>query len=200
MAKYNGIELKSIKTFMNHEGIDIYNADIYIGKRKVGKWKQSYMSGPDIIDINPDYDYNKIVQRLLDLNKCNYDPISVNDDFNTLQSEYCFDIILEDLVRLNDWEKQYKGYMKTYGNITFCVASDNYHEYHQVFRKMDKERAIQEMKTKNFSFFKDLKPFFIAFNSLKDFEWFQEIELDDIYSERGLKKKSKQRYNETRGV
>jgi len=60
MASYNGISMKAYKTFRDHEGCEIAQANLYIGNKKIGFWSQDAWGGPDIIDLDAKYDIRKL--------------------------------------------------------------------------------------------------------------------------------------------
>lgn len=62
MASVNGISLKGLKTFKDHEGMDIFQGNLYIGGKKIGFWSQDAWCGPDIVRLDPKYDERKLEQ------------------------------------------------------------------------------------------------------------------------------------------
>ena len=48
MAKINGIQIKNIKTFKDHEGCPIAQGTVYYKGKKLGEWSQDSWGGPDI--------------------------------------------------------------------------------------------------------------------------------------------------------
>ena len=60
MASYNGITIKALKKFKDHEGISIAQGNIYIENKKVGFWSQDAWCGPDIVNLDPKYDERKL--------------------------------------------------------------------------------------------------------------------------------------------
>lgn len=66
MASVNGITLKALKTFKDHEGMEIAQGNLYIGRKKIGSWSQDAWGGPDIINLDPPYDERKLEQCFMD--------------------------------------------------------------------------------------------------------------------------------------
>ena len=62
MASVNGISLKGLKTFKDHEGADIFQGNLYIKGKKIGFWSQDAWCGPDIVNLDPLYDERKLEQ------------------------------------------------------------------------------------------------------------------------------------------
>lgn len=60
MASVNGITLKGLKTFKDHEGAEIFQGNLYIGGKKIGFWSQDAWCGPDIVILDEKYDRRKL--------------------------------------------------------------------------------------------------------------------------------------------
>lgn len=198
MAKINGLELKNINEFKGHEGELLYQGNIYLENKKIGEWSQNYMSGPDDIFIESDYDYNKLTAKIIELNYGKEDPfcheISNTEDYSPWGNlkDYCIELILSDIVILKDWEKEYKKALKKYGPSTgIVIATDGtgMHEYIMPYAGgIDKDTAIEMMKKEDLKFYMNKKAKYMAFSCLDDFNLFEEVKLSDIYSKRYLMK------------
>ena len=62
MASVNGLTVKALKTFRDHEGCEIAQGNLYLGSKKIGFWSQDYMCGPDTFDLEREYDDDKLYQ------------------------------------------------------------------------------------------------------------------------------------------
>ena len=115
MAKINGIEIKALKTFKDHEGCTIARGTIYLNGKKLGDWSQDYMNGPD------NYDFDERV--------CE-DAVKRYGTSEFVDAKYKkffdLDLLLYDLLGLIDDEKAYKKGAKQ-GFPTYVVASDGFH-------------------------------------------------------------------------
>ena len=60
MASINGLTVKAMKTFRDHEGCEIAQGNLYLGNKKIGFWSQDFMGGPDVIDLDRQYDVRKL--------------------------------------------------------------------------------------------------------------------------------------------
>ena len=54
MSSINGVSLKNIKDFYDHEGLLIYQGDVYIDGKLAGHWSMDYMNGPDMYRFDID--------------------------------------------------------------------------------------------------------------------------------------------------
>ena len=52
MAKINGIELKALKSFLDHEGAPCMQGNVYYKGKKLGFWSQDSWGGCDIMDFD----------------------------------------------------------------------------------------------------------------------------------------------------
>lgn len=195
MAKINGLELKNLKNFRGHEDELLYQGNIYLEGKKIGEWKQNYMSGPDELYISDEYDMKKLTDKIVELNKGKEDPFCY-EMTNTMEQyspwgelkDYCVEILLSHLVDLKDWEKEYKKAEKKYGPSTgIVIATDGsgMHEYIMPYtNEIDKGTAMEMMKKENLKFFKNKKEKYMAFACLEDFNLFEEVHLSDIRSDK----------------
>lgn len=194
MAKINGLELKNVKKFKGHEDENLYQANIYLEGKKIGKWKQNYMSGPDDIDIIDKYDMKKLTDKIIELNNGKKNPFCYElinkEEYSPWGGlkDYCLDLILSHLIVLKDWEKAYKKTEKIYGQPTgIVIATDGsgIHEYLMPYEDgIDKATAIEMMQKENLKFFTNKRANYMAFACLEDFNLFEEIHLSDIYSDK----------------
>ena len=163
MAKINGVEMKAIKTYTDHEGCGCSYASIYIDGKRVGKWSQDSWGGPDNYDGFEDV----IISRAKRFKEgCNKD----SKYYDFLDNP---DIFMSNLLELSEDEKKYKKYMKD-GFITVFIISDGYHCSMVAFRK---ELTLNEIESKfsdtikkmRDSMFKNVKPKERVYTSLNDF-------------------------------
>lgn len=120
MAKLHGVELKGIKTFRDHEGASIAQGNIYVEGKKVGEWSQDSWGGPDIISMNEGYSerafYDAIKKVHPESKKCK----SRTHEF---ELEYDAEILMNDLLKLNEQEKEFKQTIKK-GYTHVCFVND----------------------------------------------------------------------------
>lgn len=128
MATINGISLKSIKAFRDHEGATIYQGNIYIDGKKKGFWSQDSMGGCDeYIADSADRKANKDFIEIL-----NNRAVKFKESHPKTYKYYDIidiDILMYTLMRLTDLEKTYKKfaksgypYMLTVSNFSQCKA------------------------------------------------------------------------------
>ena len=55
MSEINGITIKNLKSFKDHEGCEIYQGNVYYKGKKLGFWSQDSWGGPN------DYDFDTSV-------------------------------------------------------------------------------------------------------------------------------------------
>lgn len=198
MAKINGLELKNLKMLSGHEGELLYQANIYLEGKKIGEWKQDYMSGPDAIDVSNEYDMKKLTDKIIELNNGKEDPfcyeLTNNEEYSPWGGlkDYCMEIILSSLADLKGWEKEYKKAEKKYGpsaGIVIATDGSGIHEYIMPYiGEIAKETAIEIMQKENLKFFTNKKVKYMAFAGLEDFSLFEEVHLSDIRSNEHLEK------------
>lgn len=115
MAKINGIELKNVKTFPDHEGCMIACGDVWFNGKKLGHWSQDSWGGPD------NYDFNVAV--LNDAVEAYKRSELVEEQDREIVD---LDILLSELCYLKDKEKIAKRYYKK-GYRTVVFFTDGYH-------------------------------------------------------------------------
>lgn len=198
MAKINGLELKNLKNFRGHEDELLYQGNIYLEGKKIGEWKQNYMSGPDELYISDEYDLRKLTDKIIELNNGKEDlfcyELTNREEYSPWGGlkDFCVEILLSHLVDLKDWEKLYKKAEKKYDTFTgIVIATDGtgIHEYIMPYiGGIDKGTAIEMMQKENLEFFTNKKANYMAFACLEDFNLFEEVHLSDIRSSKHLVK------------
>ena len=111
MAKINGIELKNVRFFKDHEGATIAQGDIHYYGKKLGFWSQDSWGGPDRYD----FDTKILDEAVADYVKSN----RVKDEYKEFAD---LDCLLYDLINLRETEKRakiaFKDKYKTYVEAT----------------------------------------------------------------------------------
>ena len=105
MASLNGISIKGLKTFKDHEGMGICQGNLYIGGRKIGFWSQDAWGGPDIVRLDAQYSERKLDSAIKEKG------FEYSEDFLWKLLEMKFD---ED-----DWKKS--------GAERLFIGTDGYH-------------------------------------------------------------------------
>ncbi len=160
MASINGIEIKNLKTFKDHEGCDIAQGNIYYNGKKLGFLSQDYMSGPDSYDFD---------EKILDAEVAKYRNSSFVEE--KYKDGANLDCLLGDLLKLADSEKEYKR-GKRKGYTTYVEATDGWHVcgYYtcakDVFSDPYHEGFVKECKAE---FFKNMPMTVKVYNDIKDF-------------------------------
>ncbi len=114
MAQINGISLKKVTTFKDHEGCQIAQGDVYYKGKKLGFWTQDAWGGGDM------YDFNTSV---LDAEVEKY---KASDLVDEKYREYTdLDCLLCDLLKLIDDEKSYKKGVKK-GYNAYVLVDQGY--------------------------------------------------------------------------
>ena len=152
MAKINGVELKAIKTFKDHEGCSIAQGNVYIDGKKAGFWSQDSWGGSD------SYDLAKKDMEILASRAKDFGEAFPNDKFGIHSDP---DILMYTILELNQKEKVYKKYSKQ-GYSAVIMVDDGYHCcYRPLCQKHDADwetkfaKDIKEMKSQ---MFKNCKP------------------------------------------
>lgn len=135
MAKINGIEIKAMKNFKDHEGLTIYQGNIYYNGKKLGFWSQDSYGGMDNYDFN-----TNILKDEVEKFK-NSD--MVEDKFRKFAD---LDILLDELVKLKETEKQYNHFFKK-GFASMVLVTDGYHYFYMASHLADKDAVLKEMDT-----------------------------------------------------
>lgn len=163
MAKINGVEIKAIKTFIDHEGAEVAQANVYINGKKVGFWSQDSWGGPD--------NYYGIEDVITQKAKLFKDGCPSDARYYDFQDDP--DIFMDHLLRLAEDEKLFKKYTKD-GFSTLLIVTDGYHcsmvRFKDKLTKSEIEKrspkTIESMKEK---MYKNVVPKVKVFNSIKDF-------------------------------
>ena len=116
MASINGISVKSLKTFKDHEGASIAQGNIYCDGKKVGFWSQDSWGGPDSFD-----GCGKIVSERAEKFAAGYPK---DDKYAWIQKEP--DVFMGNLILLMEIEKMFKKFEKK-GGVTGYFMFDGYH-------------------------------------------------------------------------
>ena len=69
MASLNGVSIKGLKTFLDHDGCTCYQGNIYLEGKKIGTWSQDYMGGDDNVWLIDGLSLNKLESRIAELNQ-----------------------------------------------------------------------------------------------------------------------------------
>lgn len=127
MASINGIQIKGLKAFRDHEGATIFQGNVYYRGKKLGFWSQDSWGGCD------NYDFKEIM-----LNE----EVDRFRNSSMVESQYKaianLDILLYELVKLMDIEKAYKKAVKK-GYKSYVEACDGYHIKGYYTRSNDKK-------------------------------------------------------------
>ncbi len=167
MASINGIKIKNLKFFKDHEGMSIAQGDIWYKGRKLGFWSQDY-SGC----ICDNFDFNeKVLEEEVEKYRASD---RVEDKYRKVTS---VESLLADLVELSEREKAYKKGTKMAAKYpTYVMATDGFRVKGYYTLDTDKERIKGEAYHKKFlkgckdAFFKDWNGECTIYTSLKDFD------------------------------
>lgn len=133
MASINGITIKGLKKFKDHEGAPCYQGTVYVDGMKMGWWSQDFHGGPDIMDFDQSY-LNKDVEsyRNSDL---------VDDEYR----EYTeLDSLLCDVVELMATEKLYKKGLKDGYPVLLEATDGRLYVWRTWYRKMPEQAVIDQ--------------------------------------------------------
>ena len=109
MAEINGITLKKITTFKDHEGCLISQGTVYYKGKALGEWSQDSWGGPDLFHFNEAV-LEEEVQKYVN---SDYVPVEYKGFFN-------LECLLGDLINLMSDEKTYKKAVKKGYNTYVC--------------------------------------------------------------------------------
>lgn len=163
MAKINGIEIKGVKIFLDHEGCQIAQGNVYYKGKKLGSWSQDSWGGPDRFGFDTSI-LDKEVKKYRDSNKVKEEDKSICN----------LEILLFDLLELKDIEDEYKKCIKK-GYKLYVRATDGYHicgyyakepSVEDVFDTPFYRKFFRECKNK---FFKSWDGKIEIYSSLDDF-------------------------------
>lgn len=115
MASINGVQIKSLKSFVEHEGMTAYQGNVYIDGKKAGFWTQDFCCGADHFHFPTD---------ILDSRAAGY-RAGLPESYGN--REYVnAEVMLGDLVALMEDEKRYKRKLKE-GFTAMIEISDGHH-------------------------------------------------------------------------
>lgn len=129
MASINGVELKAVKNFRDHEGAPIAQGNVYCNGRKLGFWSQDSWGGPD----NYDFDVNVLNDVVENYRR----GVKLTDE--RYRDLINIDIMLSDLIMLKEKEKTYKDCVKR--GFKYFVCFDNGYSFSGYYTK-DKKESI----------------------------------------------------------
>lgn len=192
MAKINGLEVKAVKGFLDHEGCQIYQGSLYLGDKRIGFWSQDYMFGPDNFDLDSKYSLIKLDNLVKKYNEDKREEIARRDG-NKTYLEYDLELLLYDLMKLREKEKKCKQYVKKLGYEPVFVICEGKIGWIPKFLSKEKyghmanEQIMESLAVKNFInevknqvSYKDEEPEVLIFKSMDDFDIGKHIELQDI--------------------
>ena len=132
MAKINGIEVKSVKSYVGHEGL-CYQGNVYKNGKKLGFWSQDGHGGPD------DFDFD---ESLLD-EACSNFKEGFPDDYPYKEFSDSKEVFMHELVELKNTEKDCnKEFKKGYPAIYYMTDG-----YHYTWLALPKDLTLEEVKT-----------------------------------------------------
>lgn len=162
MAEINGISLKNVKHFKDHEGCMIAQGDVYYKGKKLGFWTEDSWGGPDSYD----FDETVLDEEVKKYAASDY----VEDKYRSIIN---LDILLANLLALIDDEKGYKKGVKK-GYSKYVLADDGFHVFGFYTNEEDPKKGsfyTEFIKNCRKTFFKDWEPDGIkVYTSLDDFK------------------------------
>ena len=120
MAKIHGIELKGMKTFLDHEGARIAQGNLYVEGKKVAEWSQDSWGGPDIIRMCDGYSEQALWDSVKKVHPEKLKHTSCGMEF---ELDYDVEILMGELVRMSEQEKEFKQTIKK-GYTHVCFVND----------------------------------------------------------------------------
>ena len=102
MTSINGISIKSVKTFRDHEGAPIAQGNVYLNNKKIGFWSQDSWGGPDIFE-----DCEDVIQEQAKTFAKGYPK---DRKYSSFQDSP--EIFMCNLLELTENEKEYKKFAK----------------------------------------------------------------------------------------
>lgn len=93
-----GYKIGNVNWFKEHEGMDAFQCDIYKNNKKIGRFSESYMNGPDEYFFNNEYELE--LNELRKTAEIFFDKFSSdNENSNYLEQE---DFFIRFLLKLNE--------------------------------------------------------------------------------------------------
>lgn len=127
MASINGITLKKLKDYTDHEGFTIHQADVYFNNKRLGVWSEDTMSGEGVYD----FDQSILIDLAVDYIKCLSELDKKKSVLLSPGFQYmCLDALLSDLVQLMENEQDYKRAVKRgFKSLVVIVAESRITAY-----------------------------------------------------------------------
>jgi len=164
MAKLNGVEMKTFKTFVGHDG-NAAQATIYVDGKKAGFWSQDSWGGCD--------SYDKGLEEIVsERAKAFQKGCPENAKFYSVLDDA--DVFMGTLLRICEDEKQYKKYQKQ-GYPCMVTISNGFRCVYTAFKKpitmkwIENGGAFLSAETKEMMY-KNGDPTIYISNSLDDFD------------------------------
>ena len=165
MASINGITIKALKKFKDHEGMNIYQGNVYMNGKKLGFWSQDYMSGYDNFNFDENI-CNEAVEKFRNSDL-------VDEEYKNFTN---LGVLLAYVISLINTEKEYKKYVKR-GYEGMIQVTDGFHIFEGacvLYTKVDADDTIKNAFKKQIEewksmCFKDKKIKITTYSSLNDF-------------------------------
>lgn len=160
MATINGLNIKNLKKFKDHEGFLCYQGNIYLGKKKIAFWSQDFMGGYDTLRTEAGISSSKLYNMISLMNQ---DKLMIFQSLNDkeIRIPYSLDLLMDDLIRLTNTEKQYRKAVQN-GYIGILQSTDGYHvvtwKIPSTYAEKDVIKELDtELKKVHESFYKNKK-------------------------------------------
>ena len=118
MASINGVSIKSLKWFRDHEGCGIAQGNVYIDNKKVGFWSQDSWGGPDQYISDTSADLYSLIKERAEKFKEGYPKESKY--YHLADDPDCF---MFEILKLIDDEKAWKSHQKMGYPCTIFVTN-----------------------------------------------------------------------------
>ena len=112
MASINGLTVKSVKTFLGHEGEPCAQGNLYLGTKKIAFWSQDPRGGiEDRVSMEDGLSEKKLRDAIIRLNK---DKEEKGTSYNNQEYTIPYDLenLMYDLLFLKDSEKEFNKAIK----------------------------------------------------------------------------------------
>lgn len=155
MAKMYGVEIKSMRTFIGHEG-ECAQGNVYYNGKLLGFWSQDAWGGPDRFDFD---------EHLIDEAVEKYKLFLPKD--NILFQFVDAACLLDEIVQLSYMEKKFKKYtakgyhtvVKVDNGMGYSLGAFNYTNDRDINKYVN--NLIGKMKNPKITFYKSLNDFII---------------------------------------